>query len=353
MMGADNVPGLRTVVIDAGHGGHDPGAVSKDGRTKEKDLTLDISKKLAEKIRTAYPDVKVILTRDSDKYVELGDRAAKANKANANLFISIHINAAKSTSANGYSVHILGQSSDKNKDLYEYNMNVCKRENSVILLEDDYSTKYEGFDPDVPESYIFMQLMQSAYLEQSMNFAEVVSSKLKGGPVTADRGIWQNPFLVLWRTSMPAVLVELGFISNSTDLSILRSDTCRDDIAGRLFKAFSEYKKQYDRSVSASDSDSPGAVVPSDVQSPVQEAQEVSEVQYGIQIFSGSNLLNPSSRQFLGYRPRIIKAGNIYKYIIAVSGSSEESCSHLVEIRKTYKDAFPVRIDGEKVTLLK
>lgn len=352
-MGADNVPGLRTVVIDAGHGGHDPGAVSKDGRTKEKDLTLDISKKLAEKIRAAYPDVKVILTRDSDKYVELGDRAAKANKAGANLFISIHINAAKNTGANGYSVHILGQSSDKNKDLYEYNMNVCKRENSVILLEDDYSTKYEGFDPDVPESYIFMQLMQSAYLEQSMCFAEVVSSNLKGGPVTADRGIWQNPFLVLWRTSMPAVLVELGFISNSADLSILRSDTCRDDIAGRLFKAFSEYKKQYDRSVSTADPDAPDSVAPAEERSPAQEEPSASGVRYGIQIFSGSNLLSPSSRQFLGYKPCIIKAGNIYKYIIAVSGSKEESCSHLVEIRKTYKDAFPVIVDGEKVTLLK
>lgn len=353
-MGADNLPGLRTVVIDAGHGGHDPGAVSKDGRTKEKDLTLDISKKLAEKIRTAYPDVKVILTRDSDRYVELGDRAAKANKAGANLFISIHINAAKNTGANGYSVHILGQSSDKNKDLYEYNMNVCKRENSVVLLEDDYTTKYEGFDPDVPESYIFMQLMQSAYLEQSMSFAEVVSTKLKGGPVTADRGIWQNPFLVLWRTSMPAVLVELGFISNTTDLSILRSDTCRDDIAGRLFKAFSEYKKQYDRSVSAAGADVPDPAVPADeVQSTAQEEPSASAIQYGIQIFSGSTLLSPSSRQFLGYKPRIIKAGNIYKYIIAISDSREESCSHLVEIRKTYKDAFPVIVDGEKVTLLK
>ena len=240
---------LKTVAIDAGHGGTDPGAVSPDKKTYEKSLTLDISRRLASKISLACPDVKVVQTRPDDKFVELGSRAAIANKAGADLFISIHINSSKSTSPSGYSVHLLGESSNKNKDLFAYNMDVCRRENSVILLEDDYSTRYQGFDPSDPESFIFMQLMQNSHLEQSLEFAQKVSAALKGGPVSADRGIWQNPFLVLWRTAMPSVLIELGFISNAGDLSVLRSEANRDKIAERIKDAFVAYKTEYDASV--------------------------------------------------------------------------------------------------------
>ena len=157
---------LRTVIIDAGHGGKDAGAVSKDKKSYEKTFTLSIASKLAEKIRQEFPDVKVVMTRTDDHFVELRDRAAIANKANGQLFISVHINSSASTSPNGFSVHILGQSSNKNRDLFAYNMDVVKRENSVILLEDDYSTKYQGFDPSDEQSYIFMTLMQNAHLEQ-------------------------------------------------------------------------------------------------------------------------------------------------------------------------------------------
>ena len=156
------------MVIDAGHGGKDPGAVSSDKKTYEKSIVLDIAQNLSERIRKAYPDVKVVMTRSSDKYVTLNDRAEIANKADADLFISIHINASAKNSPNGYSVHILGQSSDTNKDLFAYNMDVCRRENSVITLEDDYTTKYQGFDPSDPESFIFMTLMQNSYLEHEI-----------------------------------------------------------------------------------------------------------------------------------------------------------------------------------------
>ena len=240
---------LSTVVIDPGHGGHDAGAVSKDKKTYEKNLVLDISKRLSEKIKAKYPDVKVILTRSTDVYVELGERARIANRANADLFISVHINASAKTAPNGYSVHLLGQSSKPDRDLFAYNMDVCRRENEVIRLEDDYSTKYEEYDPDDPESMIFLMLMQNAYLEQSLIFAQTVQSHLKGGPIRADRGIWQDPFLVLWKTSMPAALVELGFISNPDDLNILRQSDQRDKIADSLLAAFSEYKKQYEASI--------------------------------------------------------------------------------------------------------
>ena len=168
---AQNI-GLTTLVIDAGHGGTDPGAVSRDGKSYEKSFTLDIAKRLSEKINAECPGVKVILTRDSDKTVALNDRAAIANKAGANLFMSIHVNSSPKTGPNGFSVHVLGQSSKKDRDLFAYNMDVCKRENSVILLEDDYSKKYQGYDPSDPESLIFMQLMQNSHLEQSLEFAD-------------------------------------------------------------------------------------------------------------------------------------------------------------------------------------
>lgn len=242
--------GLRTVVLDPGHGGKDSGAVSLDRATDEKDLNLDIALKLEKLINATYPDVKVILTRRTDEFIELAERADIANRNGANLFLSIHINSYHVTTANGYSVHILGQSSVKDRDLFAYNMDVVKRENAVMYLEDDYSTKYRGFDPDNTSSFIFMQLMQSANLEQSLDFAQTIAENLKSGPIKTNRGIWQNPFYVLWRTSMPAVLVELGFISNSQDVAALRQESNRDALAGILFKSFCEYKDKYDSSMS-------------------------------------------------------------------------------------------------------
>ena len=236
-------------MIDPGHGGKDPGCVSKDNKTYEKTITLDIGKTLAEKIREAYPDVKVVMTRETDVYVTLDERAAIANEADADLFISIHINANTSSAPSGYSVHVLGQSSNKNRDLFANNMDVCIRENSVIMLEDDYNTKYQGFDPANPESYIFMMLMQNAYLEQSLRFAEQVHSNLEGGPITKPRGMSQDPFYVLWKTSMPAVLLELGFMSNASDLEKLRDKSNRDELAGKIFEAFGSYKNVYDESI--------------------------------------------------------------------------------------------------------
>ena len=355
--------GLTTLVIDPGHGGTDPGAVSRDGKTYEKTFTLDIAKKLSDKIKAECPGVKVVLTRDSDKTVALNDRAAIANKADAKLFISIHINAAPKTGPNGYSVHVLGQSSKKDRDLFAYNMDVCKRENSVILLEDDYSTKYQGFDPSDPESFIFMQLMQNSHLEQSLSFAEVVSESLSSGPITANRGIWQDPFLVLWKTAMPAVLVELGFISNSTDLSVLKQEENRDKLATRLCNAFKKYKDGYDRSVmldvevEATAQD--GGAAPATVKDSGKETakdtvkEKAPAVSYGVQIFAGSKKLDAKDKAFMGYKPLIVNSGKVYKYIVAVSSDLESAKNELPKIRKKYPDAFIVRVEGEKVIWVK
>ena len=359
--GAQNLE-LSTVVIDAGHGGKDPGAVSRDGKFYEKTFTLDIARRLSEKIEAGCPGVKVVLTRDSDKTVALNDRAVIANKENADLFISIHINAAPKTGPNGFSVHVLGQSSKKDRDLFAYNMDVCKRENSVILLEDDYSTKYQGFDPSDPESFIFMQLMQNSHLEQSLSFAQLVSEALDAGPLTANRGIWQDPFLVLWKTAMPSVLVECGFISNSSDLNVLKNESDREKIASCLFSAFKKYKDSYDMSVALDVEVEPAAkpAPKADVQqqadkpkadAPVADAAPA--VRYGVQIFAGSKRLDSKDRSFLGYKPTVVKSGKVFKYIIAVSDDIKETKAELPSIIKKYPDAFLVKIEGEKVSLYK
>lgn len=351
---------LSTVVIDAGHGGKDAGCVSADNKTYEKTITLEIAKTLSDKIKKAYPDVKVILTRSKDEYITLENRAAQANKADADLFISIHINATERNSPNGYSVHILGQSSNKNRDLFAYNMDVCRRENSVVMLEDDYSTKYQDFDPTDPESYIFMVLMQNSHLEQSFRFAQIIQQNLKGGPIKADRGIWQDPFFVLWKTAMPSVLVELGFMSNPNDLSILRQKSKRDELAQRLFLAFADYKTIYDESLKNTSVEEAQATQPaqatqaaqtSQPAQPVQEAADAEpEVKYGIQVLASGRVIDADSSLFLGYEAVRIKSGKLYKYFLAVTDSVEETKKKLSEIRKTYPDAFLVRLEGDNVT---
>lgn len=344
---------LSTVVIDPGHGGKDAGAVSRDRKTAEKTLVLDISKTLADKIRTAFPDVKVILTRSDDRYVTLNDRADIANKAEANLFISVHINSIAKTSPNGFSVHVLGQSSQKNRDLYAGNMEIVRRENSVILLEDDYTTTYGGFDPNDPESYIFMNLMQNANLEQSVRFAETAQKHLRGGPIKNDRSLSQDPFLVLWRTAMPAVLLELGFISNDGDLAVLRQKARRDELADRVFEAFKEYKAVYDGSVDvpAPEPRRGGgtSVTPEPEVQPAQPETPAAEdgTVYAIQIFAVKKKMDPKAREFLGYSPRVIRSGSLYKYYVGVSGTADEARRHLPAVRKKYPDAFLVRITGE------
>ena len=351
---------LSTVVIDAGHGGKDSGAVSTDKKSSEKTFTLEIAKALADKIRAAYPDVKVILTRSDDRYVTLDGRADIANKANANLFISVHINSIANASPNGFSVHVLGQSSVKNRDLYANNMDIVRRENSVILLEDDYSTTYGDFDPNDPESYIFMNLMQNANLEQSVRFAQLAEKHLKGGPIKNDRGISQDPFLVLWRTAMPAVLLELGFISNANDLTALRNATDRDALAERLCRAFGEYKAIYDGSVAAPAPagesrpavqpapEEQGKGQPKEEQKPAASADD--GVCYAVQIFAVARKLDPKSREFMGYTPKIVPGVRLYKYCIGVSGSAAEARKHLPAIRKKYPEAYLVKISGNTVT---
>lgn len=358
MLGAqDGRLGLNTVVIDPGHGGNDPGCISKDRKTKEKDLTLDISKRLAGKIRAEYPEIKVLQTRNTDVFIPLVQRAQIANSAHANLFISIHINATTGTAANGYSVHVLGQSSKKGRDLYSNNFNECARENSVILLEDDYSTNYQGFDPNDPESSILFSLMQNAYLEQSLMFADDVNRALKPGPFRTSRGVHQDPFLVLWKTAMPSVLIECGFISNLNDLSTLRSASKLDEIAEGIFKAFKQFKTDYDRSLNVTipQSAQTSSAKPSEPEASkaserpaVEEARATSDGPwFGTQILALSRKLADDDPAFLGQKVTAVRDGNIYRYIVGCSADRKEALAESRVLKKSFPDSFLVRVDQE------
>ena len=348
---------LSTIVIDPGHGGHDPGCISADRKTQEKNIALDIASRLSRKIGESLPGVKTVLTRSDDKFVTLSGRADIANNLGADLFISIHVNAqAKGTSASGYSIHCLGQSSREGNDLFSKNLDLIKRENSVILLEDDYKTRYQGFDPSDPQSYILFSLVQNAHLEHSLVFAEDVANAMKGGPISHNRGVSQDPFWVLWRTTMPAVLVEVGFITNANDLRALRSPADRDRIAESLLKAIQTFKKRYDNSTAATTTPERPAntettAVPEDTALTVSEpAGENSGILYGVQVLATSRKMKPADAFFKGYTPLEVRSGKLFKYILVPSDDLAAVRKKKKELDKKFPGCFLVSKEGETIT---
>ena len=345
---------LRTVVIDPGHGGKDPGCISRDKKVYEKDITLDVGKRLARKISAAFPDVEVLMTRSEDVFVELESRASMANKAGADLFISIHVNAVeKGTAANGYSIHCLGQSSKKGNDLYSKNLDLVKRENSVIMLEDNYQTTYQGFDPSDPQSSIIFSLMQNAHLGNSLLFAEHVAKAMGKSPVRNSRGVSQDPFWVLWRTAMPSVLVELGFITNPEDLSVMRSEKGREGLADNLFRAFKSFKSVYDGSVHIQQP-AVEVVPPQEDTARASEPEKAAPASegplYGVQVLATTKYLQPEDPFFAGYKPVVVQSGKIYKYVVGVSSSLKEVKKNYQSIQKKFPDNFIVLIEEGKTT---
>ena len=352
---------LSTIVIDPGHGGHDPGCISADKKTREKNVALDIAQRLSRKIGESLPGVKTVLTRSDDTFVTLSGRADIANDLGADLFISIHVNAqAKGTSANGYSIHCLGQSSREGNDLFSKNLDLIKRENSVILLEDDYKTRYQGFDPSDPQSYILFSLVQNAHLEHSLVFAEDVANAMKGGPIPHNRGVSQDPFWVLWRTTMPAVLVEVGFMTNANDLKALRSPEDRDKIAENLLKAIKTFKKRYDNSMSTSSApesatkpEAAPETKPAAQPDPKPETGKVSEpagVVYGVQVLATSKKMKPTDAFFKGYTPVEVRSGKLYKYILVAGEDLAAVRKKKKELDKKFPGCFLVSKDVETVT---
>lgn len=346
------------VVLDPGHGGKDPGCVYRN--YYEKDVTLGIAKKLGELIRKNYPDVEVIYTRSTDKYVELAERGKIANRANADLFISIHINAATNQNARGTSTHVMGMDKDGK------NLEVAMRENDIIIYEDDYTTKYEGYNPGDPASYIMFSLMQYAYKDQSMMFAEIIQKHFKADLPMPDRGTTQEPFLVLWRTSMPSVLTEVGFLSNQTDRSYITSGKGQSEAARALFNAFSEYKSKVEgrANVVMLREAETEPVRKGGGRTPAPELQGEEEpdtrlvgqepydgVLYYVQIgFLGSR--KPlDDKVFKSYRNRVTEKrepGRGYRYLVGGVRDYDAIVKIQSEARKEFPDAFVVAYEGDK-----
>jgi N-acetylmuramoyl-L-alanine amidase len=376
----ENIIKIKTIVIDAGHGGKDAGAVSKNGIYKEKDIALSIALKFGAKIKEKYPDIKVIYTRDTDRYIELGERAAIANRNKADLFISIHINSTKGTVATGTETFVMGTNKSQS------NFEICKTENSVIVLEDDYQSKYEGFDPNSPESYIIFSLLQNTHLEQSLKFASYIQDNYRNGPIKIDRGVKQGGLLVLWKATMPAVLTEVGFISNSEECMMLTWDQTQNMIASRLLDAFSSYKNDYEsfQGVRTSKTADSSANNRSDEVTTLRVAAEKkaleekraaankraveeqitfeekkaevnrevgavmanSEKKFRIQILSVPVKLKANAPDLKGREEAYcIYLNNTYKYCIGEYNSREEAEKALPSIGKLFKGAFIIFVE--------
>jgi N-acetylmuramoyl-L-alanine amidase len=227
--------GVKRIVINAGHGGKDEG--TSGSFAKEKDVALRIASKLGQFIRNKYRDeIEIQYTREDDRFVELNEIANHANKADADLFICIHCNANPNKEIFGSETYIMGLHKTKG------NLDVAKRENASILLEDNYQKKYEGFDPSSEEATIIFSMYQNVFLERSLNFAAKVQENFKGFAKRSDRGVRQAGFLVLWKTKMPSVLIETGFLSNKEEEKFLASDKGQNQLAYSIFRAFREYK---------------------------------------------------------------------------------------------------------------
>lgn len=226
---------LNTIVIDAGHGGKDPGT----GRGKEKYIALNIALRLGKLIKDEMPEVNIIYTRTKDVFIPLNERSEIANRNKADLFISIHCNAsASSKSAHGTETYVMGLHKT------QANLELAKKENSVVLLEEDYKKTYKGFDPNSALAHIMLSNYQSASMGQSLQFASIVEDRMKTVAGRRSRGVKQAGFLVIWQTTMPSVLIETGFLTNPNDLKHLSTETGRQDIALAIYDALKIYKQQ-------------------------------------------------------------------------------------------------------------
>lgn len=226
---------VRTVVIDAGHGGKDTGCLGRSVR--EAEVALKVALELGATIKENLPDVNVVYTRKTNTFVELIDRAGLANKNNADLFISIHCNSGPSV-AYGTETYTMGLHTS------EGNLKVAKRENSVILKEEGYKENYDGFDPYSPQSHILLTLRQSAYMDNSLRFAQKVEHQFKHRVGRSSRGVKQAGFVVLWKSAMPSALIEVGFLTNPQEEKFLNDKSGQSYIASGIYRAFKDYKEE-------------------------------------------------------------------------------------------------------------
>lgn len=364
-------PKKFTVVIDAGHGGHDPGAIGKRG--KEKNINLSVALKLGKLIQNNHSDTKVVYTRSSDVFVPLHRRAEIANEAKADLFISIHTNsiASRSSRVSGTETYTLGLHRTQE------NLEVAQKENAVILIEDDYQKQYAGFNPNSSESYIIFEFLQDKNMAQSVNFAQLIQQQFRHKARRIDKGVHQAGFLVLRETSMPSVLIELGYITNPNEEAYLLSSNGSSMLAQSIYQAFVNYKANKKTSSPGVLTSSQPVEVEEDIvieeptaadTQPVQTAQTAqskeisrssksntsSKPVFKIQILTSDKVLPKNSRQFKGLSPvDRYKEKGIYKYTYGESTDYNK----ILRLKRSkvdakFKDAFIIAFkDGEKMNI--
>lgn len=343
---------IKCIVIDAGHGGKDTGAPGS--KYFEKDIALSIALKVGNYIKTNMPDVKVIFTRDSDVFIPLQERPEIANKNQADVFISIHCNSNKSKTPYGAETYAMGL--HKSADQLE----VAKRENSVIQLEDDFTTKYEGFD-NSPESYIMLSLMQNTYLDQSLTLASYVQDQFKERANRTVRGVKQAGFLVLWKTAMPSILVETGFISNPEEEKYLASSSGQDYLASAIYRAFKEYKNQVESKSIYALNHSSASKPKKDTISVLPETDSSQDKTYvtpvdtdnnffAVQISASKVRVPLNSKKFKGLsNVEEYRAADIFKYTVGRKVSYNEILEYSKTIKNLFPDAFIVALKDGKI----
>jgi N-acetylmuramoyl-L-alanine amidase len=351
------------LVLDAGHGGKDSGAISR--KTKEKNINLAVTLLAGKYIAEKHPDVRIIYTRDKDEFIGLNDRANVANKSKANLFISIHANSSEHSYVRGVEVYTFGISRTQE------NLEVAKRENSVIFLEDNYEEKYEGYDPNSPESFILFEFIQNKYVEQSINFASSVRNEMKNCVKWKDRGVKQAEYLVLRKSSMPRILIELDFLTNPDAESFLTSEAGQRKYAKAICNAFTQYKRNYDRKnrisqvlqpsqrkveekeegTSKSTIGEPNNRQPADKASSKEQKQTApKKVVYKVQIVASPKALPAKSPLLKGYKADYYIEDNLYKYTYGESTSKQKIFQIRKSLLKDFRDAFVIVFeDGVKV----
>ncbi|PCI96537.1 MAG: hypothetical protein COB15_09805 [Flavobacteriales bacterium] len=353
--------GIKTICIDAGHGGHDSGCLGKG--SQEKHVALSIALQLGKYIEDNFPEVEVVYTRKTDVYLKLWERAAIANKAKADLFICVHANANDNKLAYGTETYVMGLHKS------ESNLNVAKRENSSILLEEDYKAKYSDFDPNSPESYIVLTMRQNAFLDQSLNFAAKVQKQFTERVGRKNRGVKQAGFLVLHQTNMPSVLIETGFLTNLDEEKFLVSKTGQDYLASAVFRAFKEYKSEIESKQKIEDTqESVEKIEPKTEPKELVKTKEKPKKQkkkkkgavvekgivFKVQIATSSKELELKPENFNGIEGvSIYKAGGLYRYTVGKEKNMNDANILQVRLRsKGFKDAFIVAFsDGKRIAI--
>ena len=328
------------IVIDAGHGGKDPGALGSISR--EKDITLAIALKTGEYIEKNIKNVTVIYTRKNDTFVELRDRANIANKNKADLFISIHANWAKSKNIMGTETYIMGLAKD------QQNLEVAMKENEVIFLEDDYSTKYEGFDPKSEVSYIMFTVMQKVFQDQSTELASKIQTQFREKVDRHDRDVKQAGFWVLFTTTMPSVLIETGFITNLSEEKFLNSKQGQDYLGSAIFRACRDYINEIDSRSNKFPVKNQNSEPDTDISSPLISPAE--EIVFMVQIATSSLKTEVKPDNFKGLTDVVeINTQDRFRYATGSFSDYLTAVKYREKLEAVYPDAFVIVVKDNKI----